>query len=122
RPRLEVAAEPEFAAVRGGEDVAVIAYTSGSSGVPRGAMLSHRSLLANVAQCSALRPAPVTAADRVLLALPLFHAYGLGPGLLQVCSAGATVVLLDRFEPADALDAIGKHLVTTVIGVPTMYQ
>jgi long-chain acyl-CoA synthetase len=64
----------------------------------------------------------VTAADRVLLALPLFHAYGLGPGLLQVCHAGACAVLLDRFEPGAALAAIERHLVTTVIGVPTMYR
>jgi long-chain acyl-CoA synthetase len=121
-PALDVGEQPEFAARSGEEDLAVLAYTSGASGAPRGVMLSHRALLANVEQCAALRPAPVNAADRVLLALPLFHAYGLGPGLLQVCSAGATVVLLDRFGPEDALDAIGKYLVTTVIGVPTMYQ
>ncbi|HEY0498594.1 MAG TPA: AMP-binding protein [Kutzneria sp.] len=108
--------------VRGGEDVAVLAYTSGTSGVPRGAMLSHRALLANVAQCAALRPAPVTAADRVLLALPLFHSYGLGPGLFQVAAAGATAVLLQRFDAEAAVDAIEQHRVTTLVGVPPMYQ
>ena len=60
-------------------------------------MLSHRALLANIEQCAALRPAPVTSTDRVLLAVPLYHAYGLGPGLLQVAAAGATAVLLDKF-------------------------
>jgi long-chain acyl-CoA synthetase len=121
-PALEVGEQAEFATTGGGEDLAVLVYTSGASGVPRGVMLSHRALLANLDQCAALRPAPVTAADRVLLALPLFHAYGLGPGLLQVCHAGACAVLLDRFEPGAALAAIERHLVTTVIGVPTMYR
>ncbi|MFD9699342.1 AMP-binding protein [Lentzea sp. NPDC059081] len=111
-----------FEAVGGGEDLAVLGYTSGTSGVPRGAMLSHRALLANVSQCASLRPAPVTAGDRVLLALPLFHVYGLGPGLLQVAGAGATAVLLERFDAGHALDVIEEHRVTTMVGVPPMYR
>lgn len=111
----------EFAAIGSGEDLAVLGYTSGTSGSPRGAMLSHRALLANVEQCASLRPAPVTAGDRVLLALPLFHVYGLGPGLLQVAGAGATAVLLERFDPDQALTAIREHRVTTLVGVPPMY-
>lgn len=105
----------------GGEDVAALCYTSGTSGRPRGVLLSHRALLANVAQCAALRPAPVTATDRMLLSLPLSHAYGLGPGLLQVAAAGATAVLLPRFGTEEALDAIHTHRVTTLLGVPPMY-
>jgi long-chain acyl-CoA synthetase len=106
---------------RGGADLAVLAYTSGTSAKPRGVMLSHRALLANVAQCAALRPAPVTAADRVLLALPLYHAYGLGCGLLQTAWAGATAVLMERFTAEDALRVIEEHRVTTVAGVPPMF-
>ncbi|MEU5691464.1 AMP-binding protein [Actinosynnema sp. NPDC020468] len=121
-PVPDLAPGEPFADVRGGEDVAVLGYTSGTSGVPRGVMLSHRALLANVAQCAALRPAPVTAGDRVLLALPLFHVYGLGPGLLQVAGAGATGVLLERFDADAALTAIREHRVTTLVGVPPMYQ
>ncbi|GLZ30711.1 long-chain acyl-CoA synthetase [Lentzea sp. NBRC 105346] len=113
---------PEFEALRGGEDLAVLGYTSGTSGVPRGAMLSHRALISNVEQCASLRPAPVNASDRVLLALPLFHVYGLGPGLLQVAGAGATAVLLERFDATSALEAIEQHRVTTVVGVPPMYR
>ncbi|RKT57909.1 AMP-binding protein [Saccharothrix australiensis] len=120
-PPVLAPGEP-FEAVGAGEDLAVLGYTSGTSGVPRGAMLSHRALLANVDQCGALRPAPVTAGDRVLLALPLFHVYGLGPGLLQVAGAGATGVLLERFHPDGALTAIREHRVTAVVGVPPMYQ
>jgi long-chain acyl-CoA synthetase len=85
-------------------------------------LLSHRALLANVTQCAALRPAPVTANDRVLLSLPLSHAYGLGPGLLQVAAAGATGVLLAKFGTEDALTAIETNRITTMVGVPPMYS
>ena len=105
-----------------GEDLAVLAFTSGSSGTARGVMLPHRALLSNIAQCAALRPAPVTPADTVLLALPLFHVYGLGPGLLQVANAGATAVLAGRFDATESLAALSEHRVTTVVGVPTMYR
>ncbi len=104
-----------------GEDIAVLCYTSGTSGRQRGVLLAHRALLANLAQCAALRPPPVTSTDRVLLSLPLSHAYGLGPGLLQVAAAGATAVLLPKFGVEDALSAIETHRVTTVVGVPPMY-
>src|SRR5665811_1052956 len=82
---------------RTGEDLAVLCFTSGTeTGVPRAAMLSHRALLANVEQCAALTPPPVAAGDRVLLARPMFHVYGLGPGVLQVAAAVGTLVVLDR--------------------------
>lgn len=104
-----------------GSDLAVLAYTSGTSGPSRAAMLSHGALLANIRQCGRLRPIPVNSADRVLLALPLFHIYGLGPGLLQVASVGATAVLLPRFDAEAALDAISELRVTSLVGVPPMY-
>ncbi|GAB3455122.1 AMP-binding protein [Actinophytocola sediminis] len=109
-------------APRGGEDIAVLCYTSGTAGVPRGVMLSHRALLSNVEQCAALNPPPVTSTDRVLLAVPMFHAYGLGPGLLQVAAAGATAVLLETFGVERALAACAEHRVTALVGVPAMYQ
>ena len=107
---------------RGGEDIAVLCYTSGTAGLPRGVMLSHRALLSNVEQCAALRPAPVTATDRVLLVVPLYHLYGLGPGLLQVAAAGATAVLMESFHADTALDVCAEHRVTALVGVPAMYQ
>jgi long-chain acyl-CoA synthetase len=107
---------------RGGEDLALLCYTSGTAGVPRGVMLSHRALLSNVAQCAELRPAPVNATDRVLLAVPLFHLYGLGPGLLQVAAAGASAVLMDKFSTDGALEVCERHRVTAMVGVPPMYQ
>lgn len=99
----------------------MLVYTSGTSGRPRGVMLSHRALLANLEQCAALRPAPMTAADRVLLALPLFHSYGLGPGLLQVANCAATGVLAERFDAEEALETVHRYRVTVVAGVPPMY-
>lgn len=103
-------------------DLAVLCYTSGTSGPARGAMLPHAALLANVHQCGRLRPMPVNAADRVLLALPMYHAFGLGPGMLQVAAVGATAVLLPRFDAEEALTAISRHRVTGVVGVPPMYR
>ena len=120
-PDLDATAEPG-PSVGGGEDVAVLCFTSGTAGVPRGVMLSHRALLSNVRQCAQLRPAPVTASDRVLLVVPLSHLYGLGPGLLQVASAAATAVLMDSFGTARALSVCADHHVTALVGVPAMYQ
>jgi long-chain acyl-CoA synthetase len=123
-PDLDATAEASFTAERprGGEDIAVLCYTSGTAGLPRGVMLSHRALLSNVEQCAALKPAPVTSTDRVLLVVPLYHAYGLGPGLLQVTAAGATAVLMDTFGVDSALEVCARHRITALVGVPAMYQ
>jgi long-chain acyl-CoA synthetase len=107
--------------VAGGEDLAVLLYTSGTSGAPKGAMLSHRALLANHAQLAELDPSPVTPDDVVLLALPLFHAYGLNSGLGAVAYHGACGILLDRFEAAGSLETILANRVTAVVGVPPMF-
>ncbi|WP_410638230.1 AMP-binding protein [Amycolatopsis sp. lyj-346] len=105
---------------RAGEDIAVISYTSGTTGPPRGVMLSHRALLANLEQIGALEGA-LTHDDRVLITIPLFHVYGLGPGLLQATAVGATAVLSERFEAQRTLDDCAEHRVTSITGVPTMY-
>jgi long-chain acyl-CoA synthetase len=106
----------------GGEDLALLVYTSGTTGSPRGVRLSHRAVLANRAQTAALRPAPVTPVDRVLLSLPLFHVFGLAAGFLQVCWAGATVVLVDRFEPDHVAEVLVEHRVSGVAGVPSLFR
>jgi long-chain acyl-CoA synthetase len=106
----------------GGEDLAVLMYTSGTSGRPRGAMLSHRAMLANLDQCGQISPPVVATDDVVLLVLPLFHIYGLGPGLGLVARTGCTGVLVERFDPADTLALMQRHGVTNVAGAPPMYM
>jgi long-chain acyl-CoA synthetase len=113
--------EPPPEPVAGGEDLAALIYTSGTSGRPRGAMLSHRALLANLDQCGLITPSVVVPADVALLVLPLFHVYGLNPGLGMVAWAGASAVLVDRFDPAETLALMSRHRVTNVPGAPTMY-
>ncbi|ANY10072.1 acyl-CoA synthetase [Pseudonocardia sp. HH130630-07] len=104
------------------EQLALIVFTSGTTGTPRGVQLSHRALLANREQTAGLRPAPVNAVDRVLLALPMFHVYGLAAGLLQVCWAGATVVVAGRFDARRMLSAIVDERASVVAGVPSMFR
>lgn len=105
----------------GGEDLAVVLYTSGTSGRPRGAMLSHRALLANLDQTGRIDPPVVQADDVVLLVLPLFHVYGLNGALGMVAKHGATGVLAERFDPVETLEDIRRHGVTCLVGAPPMY-
>ncbi|MGZ4591366.1 MAG: AMP-binding protein [Actinomycetes bacterium] len=114
-------AAPPLADVSGGEDLAVLLFTSGTSGRPKGAMLSHRALLANLRQCLALDPAPMRDDDVVLLVLPLFHIYGLNTGLGMVAATGATAVLAERFEAAETLALVQREAVTNIPGAPPMY-
>jgi long-chain acyl-CoA synthetase len=116
---LTLPAEP-VQTQRGGEDLAVLLYTSANAGAPRGAMLSHRALVANGYQVAQVKPAIVESGDAVLLALPLFHAYGLG-GLGTIASSGGCGVLVERFDPAQTLHLIAAHHVGVIGGVPQMY-
>lgn len=106
---------------RTGEQIAVLLYTSGTSGQPRGAMLSSRALLANLDQLAAVRPSIIAAGDVAFVPLPLFHVFGLNGGLGMALHAGAAVVLADRFDAAETLATIVRESVTTVIGAPAMF-
>jgi len=98
----------------------IILYTSGSTGQPKGAVLSHAALA--VANESWAGPVMALAPDdRVLAALPLAHSFGLNGALLAPLLAGVTVVLQERFTPEDALGAIGRHRVSVFPGVATMF-
>jgi len=106
--------------VAAADDPAVICYTSGTTGVPKGAVLSHRNLITTA---TALRTAwRWTEADRLLLCLPLFHAHGLLVGLHGSLYAGASAVLLDGFDIDGVLDAAHEHQASMFFGVPTMYE
>ena len=103
------------------EDIAVIAYTSGTTGHPKGAMLSHRNLLANCEQCMAIPRISPRETDVVWLALPLFHIYAMTLGMNLPFLAGATVLLIERFEPLPSLEALQKHHCTVMYGAPPMF-
>jgi long-chain acyl-CoA synthetase len=103
------------------DDLAVICYTSGTTGRSKGAMLTHRTLIANCAQCDALERIRYVPTDVMLLVLPLFHIYALNVGLTMALRAGATIVLVARFEPAAVLEAIQRHRCTIFLGAPPMY-
>ena len=105
--------------VAGPDDPALIGYTSGTTGVPKGAVLTHRNLFAS---SESVRIAwRWTADDRLVLALPLFHIHGLGVGLHGTLLAGGSAVLLPRFDPDAVFDAVAAHDATLFFGVPTMY-
>ena len=105
---------------REGSDLAVILYTSGTTGQPKGALLSHDNLMSNAAT-SAETLIEATPDDVVMGCLPLFHVFGLTCGLNASVRAGASLALLPRFDPKKALETIAKHKVTVFEGVPTMY-
>ena len=104
------------------ESLAVLLFTSGTSGRPKAAMLTHRALGANLDQLANLDDPPGLLSDDVVLCvLPLFHIYALNATLGLVARQQATVVLLERFDAAAALQAVPKHKVTNVAGAPPMY-
>jgi long-chain acyl-CoA synthetase len=103
------------------EDLAALQYTGGTTGVAKGAMLTHRNLLSNALAFAAwIRCSE--AKETFLAALPLFHIYGLTTSMTVPISTAAKMVLLPKFEPTKVLQAIEKYNVSVFCGVPTMYQ
>lgn len=113
--------EPLALTDRADDDVAVLAHTSGTSGSPRAAMLTHGNLGANLDQASAHPTLHVGEGDVALGVLPLFHSYGLNAVLGLSLATGGTVVLEERFDPHGDLAVIADRGVTVVAGVPPMF-
>ncbi|MFZ0158499.1 MAG: long-chain fatty acid--CoA ligase [Kineosporiaceae bacterium] len=105
---------------RADDDAAVILYTSGTTGQPKGAELTHAGLHLNQ-EIVARTLARLTTDDVVMGCLPLFHVFGLTAGLNATLAAGACMTLIPRFTPEKALEVIARDRVTVFEGVPTMY-
>ncbi len=118
---LEQHSDAPLASVGGGEDLAVLLYTSGTTGVPKGAMLSHRALLADQRHVSEITPPVVDEDDVVVLVLPLYHVFGLNSGLGMVASSGATGLLVERFDPTFTLEEMVRWGASVVLGAPPVY-
>jgi long-chain acyl-CoA synthetase len=106
---------------RADSDAAVILYTSGTTGKPKGAELTHANLNSN-ARLTAETLIEVGPEDMIMGCLPLFHVFGLTCGLNSAVLAGACLTLIPRFDGAKALKVIGRDHVTIFEGVPTMYS
>jgi len=103
------------------EDLAAILYTSGTTGHPKGAMLTHRNLVSNthsVLKALDLQPGQ----DKLLVVLPMFHSFASTVGMLTPCLHGLTIVPVARFDPALVSEVIGQSRATVFLGVPSMYN
>lgn len=107
-------------AVREPDDVAVVFYTSGTTGEPKGVMLTHRNILYNVERM-VTTPYAFRSDDVLLGCLPLSHGFGQICGMLTGFRAGISIVMMPRFSGRAALALMTKHRCTVFMGVPTMY-
>ncbi|MDZ5622693.1 class I adenylate-forming enzyme family protein [Nocardioides bizhenqiangii] len=103
------------------EKLAVLLYTSGTSGLPRAVMLTHRALVANIEQVATLEPPMIHSDDVVLGVLPLFHVYGLNAVLGGVLKHRAKLVLAERFDPEGTLDLIEDEACSVVPVAPPVF-
>jgi len=102
------------------DDVAVLLYTSGTTGFPKGAMISHRNTLFNVDSCRSTLG--YREDDVGLITLPLFHVTGLHSQLVALLACGATVVLQKEYDTKRVLESIARHRVTALFLVPAIYK
>lgn len=100
------------------DDMAVLLYTSGTSGMPKGVVLTHGNLQSDVD--SAIEHAALEHGHKFLGVIPLFHAFGLTAGMLAPIQLGSSVVYISRFSPVAMLNAIREHRLSIVFGVPAM--
>lgn len=104
------------------EDLALLQYTGGTTGRPKGAMLSHANLAANALQVDAIDPQPEGARDVILGVLPLFHVFANTCVLNRTVANKGCIAMLPRFDAGQALKTLQRVRATAFPGVPTMYQ
>ncbi len=125
-PRFsDLASGPELAGDHprpGQDDVAVLIYTSGTSGTPKGVPLRHRNLVANAAQSVSWIPGVEHGKEVFLASLPMFHAYGLSVGVLAGIRVAAEVLLLPKPDTSLMVDAVKRGRPSFVPGVPPIYR
>jgi len=104
-----------------GDDLAVLQYTGGTTGLSKGAMLTHRNLLANVLQTRSWNPNTYEGGEVILCVAPFFHSYGLTVGMNLPILSASTMVLLPQFKSKEVVTTIRRYHPTQLPGIPTMY-
>jgi len=116
-PRVKIPAENDYK----DDEVAVLLYTSGTTGFPKGAMLTHSNLISNAEACK--KAMDITSMDRILLFLPLFHSFTLTVCVILPIYTGASIVILPSVRPfSKVMNSIFKERITFFIGIPTVYN
>jgi long-chain acyl-CoA synthetase len=120
--KLDLAAAPPMDGCPdwGDHDLATILYTSGTTGMPKGVMLTHRNFTSNVASCR--KVIAFTEKDVMIGLLPLFHSFGLTASFLLPCLSGSKAVFLEKFHPGRAAELIERQGVTVLFAIPSMYR
>ena len=112
--------EPVLASADESNEIAAILYTGGTTGLPKGAMLTHKNLIANVG--SVIQALKLEGhEDRFLTVLPMFHSFGATVGFLTPIAFGSTVIAVPQFQPENTCKIIQEEKATIFMGVPTMY-
>jgi len=110
----EVELDPE-------EDIAILQYTGGTTGTPKGAMLTHKNLVANVFQSRSWYLRAEEGKERILAVLPFFHVYGMTVAMNMAIALASTMILLPRFQIDEVLKTINEYQPTIFPGAPTIY-
>jgi long-chain acyl-CoA synthetase len=106
----------------GPNDIAALQYTGGTTGLPKGAVLTHRNLQVNAEQMVAWHPGAEPGAERMVALLPLFHVFGMTTAMNFALCVGAEIILLPRFDLVQLLTTISRKRATILPGVPTLYR
>lgn len=118
---LQVGERPKSVSIDADEDIAVLQYTGGATGVPKGAMLTHKNLYANALQMSHWYHTAAEGEDSMVVVLPLFHVFAMTVAMNMPLMKGMQMLLQPQFGVAEVLGLIRDHRPAYMAGVPTMY-